>query len=123
MESSSAGSLGTEIEDDWKWLKDRHVMSVKPVWARSDASVSGHVFLCVMGRLLLRFLQWGLRELGFTMKGLLSALGGIKVVLVRTPEGRPRLVLERMQGVSASVLSKLELDRFIPSLDRAKVQG
>lgn len=113
----------SEIEDDWKWLKDRHVMSVKPVWVWSDASVPGHVFLCVMGLLLLRYLQWELRELGLTMKELLTALDGIKVVLVRTPEGRPRLVLERMEGVSARVLSKLELDRFIPSLDRAKTRA
>jgi hypothetical protein len=55
----------SDIEEDWKWLKDRDVMSVKPVWVWSDISVPGHVFLCVMGLLLLlRYLEWELRELG-----------------------------------------------------------
>ncbi|MGI0155629.1 MAG: IS1634 family transposase, partial [Thermoplasmata archaeon] len=47
----------SEIEEDWKWLKDRHVLSVKPVWVWSEVSVPGHVFLCVMGLLLVRYLQ------------------------------------------------------------------
>ncbi|MGI0053735.1 MAG: IS1634 family transposase [Thermoplasmata archaeon] len=108
----------SEIEDDWKWLKDRQVLSVKPVWVWSPVSVPGHIFLCVIGLLLVRYLQWELRELGLTMKQLMTALDGIRVVLVRTPEGKPQLVLERMDEISARVFSQLELDRFIPQLHR-----
>ena len=104
----------SEIEDDWRWLKDRQVMSVKPVWVWSDVSVPGHVFLCVMGILLVRYLQWELRELGLTVKQLMSALDGIKVVLVRDPEGQPELVLEQMRGDAARIFSRLNLGRFIP---------
>ena len=53
-EDLGKGSLvRAQIEDDCKWLKDRYVISVKPVWARNPAAVPGHVFLCVMGLLLL----------------------------------------------------------------------
>ena len=37
------------VEQDFKWLKDRHVVSVKPFWGWHDATVAGHTFLCVMG--------------------------------------------------------------------------
>jgi transposase len=104
----------SEIEDDWRWLKDRQVMSVKPVWVWSDVSVPGHVFLCVMGLLLVRYLQWELRKLQLTVKQLLSALDGIKVVLVRTREGKPELALEQMGGLSARVFTKLDLGRYLP---------
>lgn len=107
----------SEIEDDWKWLKDRHVMSVKPVWVWNEASVPGHVFLCVMGLLLLRYLQWELRDLGLTMKRLLEALDGIRVVLVRTPEGRPQLGLEQMGETAARVFSRLNLGRYLPGME------
>lgn len=107
----------SEIEDDWKWLKDRHVISVKPVWVWNEAAVPGHVFLCVMGLLMLRYLQWELRELGLTMKGLLKALEGIRVVLVQGADGRPQLVLEQMEGESARVFSKLNLGRWIPNME------
>ena len=53
-EDLGKGSLvRAQIEDNCKWLKDRYVISVKPVWARHPAAVPGHVFLCVMGLLLL----------------------------------------------------------------------
>jgi transposase len=38
-----------QVEEDFKWLKDRHVVSVKPFYLWHDATVPGHVFLCVMG--------------------------------------------------------------------------
>ena len=57
----------SQLEDDFKWLKDRHVVSVKPFWVWHDAAVPGHVFLCVMGLLLLRYLQWELRDDPVTM--------------------------------------------------------
>ena len=51
-----------EIEEEFKWLKDRLVISIKPVWVWNDASIPGHVFLCVMGLMLLRYLQWEARD-------------------------------------------------------------
>ena len=45
--------MRAQIEGDFKWLKDRYVIPVKPVRVRPPAAVPGHVFLCVMGLLLL----------------------------------------------------------------------
>lgn len=84
------------IEEDFRWPKDRYAVSVRPLYLWHDATVPGHAFLCVMGLLMLRYLQWELRELKLSMKQLVEALKGIKVVLIRTPEGKPELVLEKM---------------------------
>ena len=50
--------LRTDIEEEFKWLKDRYVISMKPVWVWHEAAVPGHAFLVVMGLMLLRYLQW-----------------------------------------------------------------
>jgi transposase len=105
----------SQVEEDFKWLKDRHVVSVKPFYLWHDATVPGHVFLCVMGLLLLRYLQWELRELHLSMKELVELLERIRVVLVRTEDGSPKLVMEQMGRKEALVFSRLNLGRFIPS--------
>ena len=105
-----------EIEEDFRWLKDRPVVSVKPFYLWHDATVPGHIFLCVMGFLLLRYLQWELRELKLSMPKLVELLERIRVVLVRGPEGSPEMVLEQMDREEALVFSKLNLGRFIPSV-------
>jgi transposase len=103
-----------QIEEDFRWLKDRYVVSVKPFYLWHDATVPGHAFLCAMGLLLLRYLQWELRALHLSMKELVDALERIKVVLIRTPEGRARLVLEKMGPPESRVYKALNLQRFIP---------
>ena len=102
------------VEEDFKWLKDRQVVSVKPFWVWHDATVAGHTFLCVMGLLLLRYLQWELRDLDLSIKELVEGLEKIRVVLVRGKEGKPELVLERMSREGAQLFTRLNLGRFIP---------
>ena len=80
-----------EVEEDFKGLKDGHVVSVKPFWVWHDATVAGHTFLCVMGLLLLRYLQWELRELDLSIKELVKELEKIRVVLVRGEDGKPQI--------------------------------
>jgi transposase len=105
----------SQVEEDFKWLKDRHVVSVKPFYLWHDTTVPGHVFLCVMGLLLLRYLQWELRELHLSMKELVELLERIRVVLVRTGDGSPKLVMEQMGREEALVFSRLNLGQFNPS--------
>jgi transposase len=37
------------IEDDIKWLKDKLLIPLKPVYVRKDVKIRAHVFLCVRG--------------------------------------------------------------------------
>ncbi len=59
------------------------------MWVWNDAAIPGHLFLCVMGLLLLRYLQWELRDLKQSMPKLAELLERIRVVLVRGPVGPP----------------------------------
>lgn len=102
------------LEDDFKWLKDRRVMSVKPVWVWDEAEVRAHAFLCVMGLTLYRWLQWKVRDLSLSMKELVEALEGIRVGTLRTASGTPQLVVEEMTREQARLFSRLKLGDLIP---------
>lgn len=102
------------LEDDFKWLKDRGVMSVKPVWVWDEAEVRAHVFLCVMGLMLYRWLQWKVRDLDLSMQELVEALEGIRVGALRTASGNPQLVVEEMTREQARLFSRLKLGDLIP---------
>lgn len=106
-----------KIEDQLNSLKGREVISVKPLRVRHPAAVPGHPFLCVTCLPLLRYLQWEQREPKLSMPMLVELLEWIRVVLVRSPDGTPKMVLEQMDRKEALVFSKLNLVRFILSVE------
>jgi transposase len=103
------------IEEDFKWLKDRFVLSVKPVWVWNDSAVAGHVFLCVLGLMLLRYLQWESRELGLSIPTMMEELEKVRIAILRTPEGRPKIVLEQMTKTQAQLVEKFGLLKLLPN--------
>lgn len=114
--------LRTEIEDEFKWLKDRQVISAKPVWVWHDAAVPGHIFLCVMGLLLLRYLQWQAKDIGLSVKRMVEALEGIRLgVVSRGGEpgagGQPELVVERMNALQAELATRFKLLELLPKTE------
>lgn len=102
-----------EIEEQFKWLKDRFVISIKPMWVRHDAAVPGHLFVCVMGLMLLRYLQWEVRDLHLSMKEMVELLGKVRVAVARK-DGKPQWVLEEMGMAEARLVSRLHLLDEIP---------
>lgn len=103
-----------EIEEDWHWLKDRYVLSVKPVWVWNDAAIPGHIFLCVMGLMLLRYLQWRTKERALSVPQLLEALEGIRLVVAKGPEGKPQMVLESINRLQGELIRDLGLVDMVP---------
>lgn len=103
-----------EIEEQFKWLKDRYVVSLKPMWVRHDAAIPGHVFVCVMGLTLLRYLQWEVRDLHLSVKELVERLGKIRVAVVMLNK-KPGWVLEEMGLGEAELVSRLKLLDEMPT--------
>lgn len=115
----NASVARVQIEEEFKWLKDRLVISIKPVWVWSDAAIPGHVFLCGMGLMLLRYLQWEARDLHLSVKALTEQLGKIRVAVVSRggspgKGGRPAWVLEEMGMEEARLASRFKLLEEVP---------
>ncbi len=107
-----------DIEEQFKILKDRYIISIKPVWVWHDASIPGHLFLCVMGLTLLRYLQWEARDLHMSVKELTERLEKIRLAVVNQG-GRPAWVLEEMGMEEAELVSRFQLLKEMPKAGTA----
>jgi len=101
------------IEEDFKWLNDKVIMPLRPFFVRLDLTVRAHVFLCVMGLLLYRYLLWEIREDRLTLPRLVEILERIRLAIV-TDEKKPRMVIEEMNAEELRIFTKLDLAEHFP---------
>jgi transposase len=101
------------IENDFKWLKDKTIMPLMPFWVRLDLSVRAHVFICVLGLLLYRYLLWRIGE-KLSIPSMVDILGRIRFTVVASREGKPKIMLEEMDAEEVRIFTKLNLLRYIP---------
>jgi transposase len=105
------------IEDDVKWLKDKLLIPIKPVYVRKDVKIRAHVFLCVMGLLLHNYLLHLIDDQELTIQKLSNNLEKIRLGLVHNRKGEKsaEFVIEEMNKETAEIFAKLQLGKFIPS--------
>jgi transposase len=105
------------VEDDFKWLKDKLLVPIKPINVRTDQHIRAHVFICVMGLLFYRYIQWKLKRVGLTYstKELDEILKGIRLAMVinGAKKKKGNLVVEQMNKKEAKVFSALDMAEFI----------
>jgi len=105
-----------QIEDDFKWLKDKLLVPVKPVHVRKDGHIRAHVFICIMGLLFYRYIQYKLRKAGldYSPKELSDILNKIRLALVVSGNNKKgKFLIERMEPREAAVFSILGMGNYI----------
>jgi transposase len=105
------------IEEDIKWLKDKLLIPIKPVYVRKDVKIRAHVFLCVMGLLLHNYLLHLIDDQELTIQKLATNLEKIRMGLVYIKKGEKNaeFVIEEMNKETAEIFAKLQLGKYIPS--------
>jgi transposase len=105
------------IEEDIKWLKDKLLIPIKPVYVRKDVKIRAHVFLCVMGLLLHNYLLHLIDDQEITIQRLATNLEKIRMGLVHNRKGvkSAEFVIEEMNKETAEIFAKLQLGKYIPS--------
>lgn len=84
------------MEGTFRQLKDTEHLAVRPQYHWTDQKVHVHTFLCLLGLLLARVIEYQARRLGYRqgLSGLLELLGPIRLARVLrpalTPGKRPR---------------------------------
>ncbi|MFQ5800870.1 MAG: IS1634 family transposase [Candidatus Hydrothermarchaeales archaeon] len=103
------------VEGDFRVLKDKVLVPLKPVNVRKDGRIQGHVFLCVMALLLFRYAAWHVRELGLGFETLMEELKGIRLAIVtRKRERKARFVVEEMTPTQTKLFSLFEMEKDLP---------
>lgn len=104
------------IEEDIKWLKDKLLIPIKPVYVRKDVKIRAHVFLCVMGLLLHNYLLHLIDEPEMTIQKLTTNLDKIRMSLVYNgiENKNAEFVIEEMNKETAEIFTKIQLGEYIP---------
>lgn len=116
------------MEEDYHVLKDALLLPVMPIYHRLDKRIKVHVFMCVLGLLFYRYIQWKIeKEAGerLPMGRMVSLLrrirlGGLILTNKEKQKGREwrkiRFKLERLENKQEQLIVKaLQLERFVPN--------
>ncbi len=85
----------SHVERSFQQLKDEDHCAVRPQFHWTDQKIRVHTFICLLGLLLGRVVEYEARQLGYTqgLSGLLDLLGSIRLAMVLraplTPEESP----------------------------------
>lgn len=104
-----------KVEDDFKWLNNKLLIPITPMYVRKDDSIRVHVFLCVVGLLFYRYFIWKMKYLQISDSALLKALEGIRVALVSNKEkmNRAKLVVEEMDYTQSQIFCKFDMGQCL----------
>jgi transposase len=104
------------VEEDFKWLKGRAIIPLKPMFVRTEENIRAHVFLCVLGLLLYNFIRTKLRKEGMeiSMPALAERLDDIRLALLSDGLRKPRFVIEEMDADSVRIFEILGLRKLMP---------
>ena len=103
------------IEDDFKFLKDRLLISVMPEWHRNDARIKVHIFLCLTGLTMYRYLLWKLKDMDMSVHRMNSVLEDIRVgfVAMKGNQQEVQQIVEEMKPDAAKLFSRLNMHRYL----------
>ncbi|MBM4249997.1 MAG: IS1634 family transposase [Euryarchaeota archaeon] len=105
------------IEDDFKWLHQKILLSIAPIYhhSNSEERIKVHMFLCVIGMIFLRYMARRLKKLGASPRELWDELERLRVILVQDKKTEKlRFALEQMSIVQAKTFNMLDLGRYLP---------
>jgi transposase len=104
------------IEDAFKRLKNPSMLSIRPMYHWTDASIRGHAFSCFVGLLLLSLLVRELQHLNIKMglRTIIKHLKSLRLTRITIP-GRqePIQKVEKMNPEAKIIYDALDLQRFV----------
>jgi transposase len=103
------------IEEDYKWLKDKLLIPLKPMYVWKDSKIRAHVFLCVMGLLLYNYIKLKVNIPGLSLPGLSQELDRIRLSIVMDEIDHMDYVVEEMNRDTADLFNRLDITDLIPA--------
>lgn len=105
------------VEDDFKWFHQKILLPAIPIYHHSDSEdrIRAHMFLCVVGMILFRYMAMKLKKLGASAKELWDELEHLRAILVQDKRTKAvRFAMEQMTVTQAKAFNKLDLGKYLP---------
>ena len=102
------------VEENFRFLKDRHYLRFEPVYHWTDQKIRVHAFMCVLALLVVRLLQYRLWRAGerLSIPLLLEELDDITEVTLLYPGPRVVRKMARLSAVQTRLWELFELAKY-----------
>ena len=100
-----------KVEDSFKTIHDHRIISLHPIWHWTDTKIRMDAFISILAYLLIKLLQYLAKEGGLEMSvaSLITALKGIREVLLVYPDHTTEKKLEEQAPLQQQLLHKFGL--------------
>jgi len=106
----------TIVEDDFRVLKNRLLIPVKPFFHRKDSHLKVHIFICVLSMILYRYMLWKLKDLKMSEQKITEEIKNMRLAFVKQKDSSSvKKVLESMTPEQIRIYSALGLERYLPN--------
>ena len=105
------------VEHAFKYMKSPSSIAVRPMYHHTNRSIRSHVFICVLGLILLSLLRYRLSQHSITLSygELLEELDSIRLMAIElTSKGNPLWKLEKREKMAAKLCKTLKLKSLVP---------
>jgi len=105
------------LEENFKFLKDRHYLHFEPVYHWTDQKIKVHALMCVLGLILVKLLLYRISQanLSMSLPVLMEELKDMKKIILIYPQGQVKEKLSRLSSIQQQLFRLFNLPKYIDS--------
>ncbi len=105
------------LEENFKFLKDRHYLHFEPVYHWTDQKIKVHALMCVLGLILVKLLLYRISQanLSMSLPVLMEELKDMKKIILVYPQGQVKQKLSRLSSIQEKLFHLFHLSKYIDS--------
>ena len=105
------------LEENFKFLKDRHYLHFEPVYHWTDQKIKVHALMCVLGLILVKLLLYRLSQanLSMSLPVLMEELKDMKKIILVYPQGQVKQKLSKLSSIQQQLFRLFNLSKYIDS--------
>jgi len=105
------------LEENFKFLKDRHYLHFEPVYHWTDQKIKVHALTCVLGLILVKLLLYRISQanLSMSLPVLMEELKDMKKIILVYPQGQVKEKLSKLSSIQKELFHLFNLSKYIDS--------
>lgn len=105
------------LEENFKFLKDRHYLHFEPVYHWTDQKIKVHALMCVLGLILVKLLLYRISQanLSMSLPVLMEELKDMRKIILVYPQGQVKQKLSKFSSIQKQLFRLFNLSKYIDS--------
>jgi len=105
------------LEEDFKFLKDRHYLHFEPLYHWTDQKIKVHALMCVLGLILVKLLLYRISQanLSMSLPVLMEELKDMKKIILIYLQGQVKQKLSKLSSIQQQLFRLFNLSKYIDS--------